>query len=69
VRKSVKHHERCKIVKYETLWGKILIVSDSTSLVRYDLNITLRCFRFYDLAPLLVLDPIYVYLCTVESIS
>jgi hypothetical protein len=29
-----------------------------TSLVRYDLNLTLVCHRFYYLAPLRVLDPI-----------
>ena len=29
-------------------------------LVRYDLNLTLGCHRFYYLAPLLVLDPIYL---------
>jgi hypothetical protein len=31
-----------------------------TSLVRYDLNLTLGCHRFYYLAPLPVLDPIYL---------
>ena len=30
------------------------------SLVRYDLNLTLRCHRFNYLAPLPVLDPIYL---------
>jgi hypothetical protein len=33
-----------------------------TSLVRYDLNLTLGCHRLYYLAPLPVLDPIYLAL-------
>ena len=50
VRKRVKHRKRCKIVKYVT------------SLVRYDLNLTLGCHILYYLAPLPVLDPIYLYI-------
>ena len=34
--------------------------STPTSLVRYDLNRTLGCHRFYYLAPVQVLDPIYL---------
>ena len=49
----------CKIVKSGTTSGKNYIVFDSASIVRYDLNLTLGCHRFYDLAPLPVLDPIY----------
>jgi len=47
--KSVKHHERWKMVKSGTLCDKIYIVSDMASLVRYDLNLTLKCLRFYHL--------------------
>ena len=38
-------------------------ISRNASLVRYDLNLALRCHRFYDLAPLPVLDPIISFAC------
>jgi hypothetical protein len=41
-------HPRLRFKSYPTL----------ASLVRYDLNLTLGCYRFYQLAPLPVLDPI-----------
>jgi hypothetical protein len=42
-------------VRFKSYWTR-------TSLVRYDLNLTLGCHRFYYLAPLPVLDPIYLSL-------
>jgi len=69
VRKRVKHHEGCKIVKYETPSGKTSIVSDEACRVWYDLNLTFRCLRFYYVAPLPVLDPIYLHLDLIGSKS
>jgi hypothetical protein len=48
-------------VRFKSYWTR-------TSLVRYDLNLTLGCHRFYYLAPLPVLDPIFlVYLINVSE--
>lgn len=69
MRRRVKHHEGCKIVKYETRSAKTLIVSDEICWVRYDLNLTFRCLRFYYLAPLQMLGPTYLYLDLIRSKS
>jgi len=48
--------ERCKIVKSVTLEGNILNVSDDACQVRYDLNLTQWCLRFYNLEQFTVFD-------------
>ena len=53
--KRVKHSERCKIDKSET------------SLAKYDVNLALECHRFYDRAPLPVLDSIFLVNVTLEA--
>jgi hypothetical protein len=42
-----------------------LIWTRKSGLVRYDLNLTLGCHRFYYLAPLPVLDPICLESCSI----
>jgi hypothetical protein len=43
-------------------WVRFKSYKTRTSLIRYDLNLTLWCHIFYDLAPLPVLDPIWPYI-------
>jgi hypothetical protein len=58
-RKGYLWHPRVRFKSYLT----------RTSLVRYDLNLTLGCHRFYYLAPLPVLDPIYLALVQDKKIT
>ena len=52
-------HPRVRFKSYQT----------RTSLARCDLNLTLGCHRFYYLAPLPVLDPIYLFFPVNRSLS
>jgi hypothetical protein len=55
------HFRQVKVPGTTSYWKTCLryvYIMTRTSLVRYDLNLTLGRHRFYYLAPLLVLDPI-----------